>query len=142
MQKIEELAPDIVMLDAHMPGLNGYEICERLKQSDRFRDTPVILLVGSFEPFDEDEAKRVGADDFLTKPFQSIRQLITKVNGLLQDRPTAALSHSAPEVDAADGGVLEYEVAPGQVCRGQIMRWGSRRHPRVRLHMLMTSPKP
>jgi hypothetical protein len=43
----------------------------------------VILLVGSFEPFDEDEARRVGATDVLTKPFQSIRQLVIKVTELL-----------------------------------------------------------
>lgn len=114
MAKIEELGPDIVMLDVHMPGLNGYEICERLKQSDRFRHTPVILLVGSFEPFDEEEANRVGADDFLTKPFQSIRQLITKVNALLEDRPVQVSAASAADNESSGSEALEYEVAPGQ----------------------------
>lgn len=114
MAKIEEISPDIVMLDVHMPGLNGYEICERLKQSDRFRNIPVILLVGSFEPFDEDEARRVGADDFLTKPFQSIRQLITKVGSLLQDRPTESSVTASETTEPADDTALEYEVAPGQ----------------------------
>lgn len=118
MTKIEELSPDIVMLDVHMPGLNGYEICERLKQSDRFRHIPVILLVGSFEPFDEDEARRVGADDFLTKPFQSIRQLINKVGTLLNERPTAALSDPIPVAAEGDDAVMEYEVAPGQDLPG------------------------
>ena len=41
------------------------------------------MLVGSFEPFDEERAMQVGADDYLTKPFQSIRQLVSKVNELL-----------------------------------------------------------
>lgn len=83
MEKLEGFKPDLIMADVNMPGLNGYQICEKIRQSKEFGKTPVILLVGSFEPFDEAEAKRVGADDFLTKPFQSIRQLINKVTELL-----------------------------------------------------------
>ncbi len=85
MDKLREDLPDLVMADVNMPGLNGYEICEKIKQSEFGNsDIPVILLVGSFEPFDEDEAKRVGADDYLTKPFQSISQLVEKVSHLLK----------------------------------------------------------
>jgi CheY-like chemotaxis protein len=80
---LEEIAPDIVLADVFMPGRNGYEVCEHIKRDERFRHIPVMLLVGSFEPFDEAEARRVGADDFLTKPFQSIKQLVKKVAALL-----------------------------------------------------------
>lgn len=83
MEKFEEFTPDLVMADINMPGLSGYEICERIKQNEATRGIPVILLVGSFEPFDEAEAQRVGANDYLTKPFQSIRQLVSKVSDLL-----------------------------------------------------------
>ncbi|MGB7923299.1 MAG: response regulator [Pyrinomonadaceae bacterium] len=86
IQKLEEIAPDIVLADVFMPGRNGYEVCEHIKRDERFRHIPVMLLVGSFEPFDEAEARRVGADDFLTKPFQSIRQLVNKVGALLSGR--------------------------------------------------------
>lgn len=82
MAKFAELAPDLVMADVNMPGLSGYEVCEKIRQSSA-PNIPVILLVGSFEPFDETEANRVGANDFLTKPFQSIRQLVNKVTELL-----------------------------------------------------------
>jgi CheY-like chemotaxis protein len=100
LQKLEELSPDIVLLDIHMPGMSGYEVCERIKGDERFRHIPVMLLVGSFEPFDEAEARRVGADDHLTKPFQSIRQLVSKVGALLggreskedEDAPTKELT--------------------------------------------------
>lgn len=81
--KLEEVAPDIVLADIFMPGRSGYEVCEHIKRDERFSHIPVMLLVGSFEPFDEAEARRVGADDFLTKPFQSIRQLVNKVSALL-----------------------------------------------------------
>jgi CheY-like chemotaxis protein len=84
LDRLLEISPDLVMADVNMPGLNGYQVCERIKQTEKFKNTPVILLVGSFEPFDEAEAQRVGADDYLTKPFQSIRQLVNKVTDLLE----------------------------------------------------------
>ncbi len=86
MQKFVESLPDLVMVDVNMPGADGYQICEMIKQDEETKHIPVILLVGSFEPFDEEEARRVGADDFLTKPFQSIRQLVNKVSGLLEGK--------------------------------------------------------
>ncbi len=84
MQKFNEVAPDLVLADVNMPGLDGYEICEKIKQNEQTKRIPVILLVGSFEPFDEEKARQVGADDFLTKPFQSIRLLVDKVSELLE----------------------------------------------------------
>lgn len=97
MAKMTEFKPDLILADVNMPGLNGYQICEKIKQSDDFRKTPVILLVGSFEPFDEREAQRVGADDFLTKPFQSIRHLVSKVTELLDsDRNFNDLAENEP----------------------------------------------
>src|SRR5688500_2700604 len=66
-----------------MPGPDGYELCERIKRDARLGHVPVVLLVGTFEPFNEAEARRVGADTVLTKPFQSIRNLVGKVGSLL-----------------------------------------------------------
>ncbi len=83
LEKLEEIVPDIVLADVFMPELSGYQVCEHIKRTERFRHIPVMLLVGSFEPFDEAEARRVGADDYLTKPFQSIRALVGKVRDLL-----------------------------------------------------------
>jgi CheY-like chemotaxis protein len=83
LEKLEEIVPDIVLADVFMPEPNGYQVCEHIKHTERFRHIPVMLLVGSFEPFDEAEARRVGADDYLTKPFQSIRALVGKVRDLL-----------------------------------------------------------
>src|SRR5918998_3164527 len=106
IQKLEEIAPDIVLADVFMPGRNGYEVCEHIKRDERFRHIPVMLLVGSFEPFDEAEARRVGADDFLTKPFQSIRQLVSKVGALLSghedDATTKELTLPAEAARAAE----------------------------------------
>ncbi len=87
LEKLNESLPDIVLADVFMPEPNGYALCERIKTDERTRHIPVVLLVGTFEPFNEAEARRVGADDVLTKPFQSIRDLVNKVGGLLGGQP-------------------------------------------------------
>lgn len=101
MEKVRQYAPDLILADVNMPGLSGYQICERIKQSAETQKIPVILLVGSFEPFDEAEAYRVGADDYLTKPFQSIRQLVTKVSDLLESAETVQIEAPPIEIAAA-----------------------------------------
>ena len=78
-----ERPPDVLLADAVMPGPDGYMLCERVKRDARLGRVPVVLLVGTFEPFNEAEARRVGADTVLTKPFQSIRDLVSKVGSLL-----------------------------------------------------------
>jgi CheY-like chemotaxis protein len=88
LDHIEEEAPDIVLADVYMPRKSGFEVCEYIKRSEKLKHIPVMLLVGSFEPFDEGEARRVGADDILTKPFQSIRRLIDRVGSLVSKPPT------------------------------------------------------
>ncbi len=113
MRKFDEFMPDLVMADVNMPGLTGYEICRIIKQTEETRHIPVILLVGSFEPFDEEEAENVGADAFLTKPFQSIRQLVNKVTDLLnQKQSVAEESPSEPQIappTATFADTLEFE---------------------------------
>src|SRR5438105_3578817 len=83
LEELEHVTPDIILADAFMPGLNGYELCRSIKDDERFAQIPVMLLVSSFAPFDEAEAHRAGADDIMTKPFQSIRQLVNRVGSLI-----------------------------------------------------------
>jgi CheY-like chemotaxis protein len=92
---LPEVQPDIVLADVFMPARNGYEVCEYVKTNEKLKHIPVMLLVGSFEPFDEAEARRVGADDILTKPFQSIRRLIDRVGSLVSSPPAEKESPTA-----------------------------------------------
>ncbi|MCP9494148.1 MAG: response regulator [Pyrinomonadaceae bacterium MAG19_C2-C3] len=94
---IERTKPDIVLLDAQMPKPDGYEVCRRIKRDERLRHIPVLLLINSFEPYNEAEARRAGANDTLTKPFQSIRELVNKVSGLLSSaRPSDEAAENKP----------------------------------------------
>lgn len=78
--------PDLVMADILMPGRNGYELCEAIKRDPQLSNVPVLLLSGTFEPFDEEKAKAAGADGWIAKPFES-QALIEKVQRLLSLAP-------------------------------------------------------
>lgn len=87
-RKVPEVRPDVVLADVFMPVRNGYEVCEFVKQDPEFAETPVILLVGAFDPLDEKEAARVGANGVLKKPFVPPDPLISLVSSLLgKDMP-------------------------------------------------------
>jgi CheY-like chemotaxis protein len=81
-RRLADVKPDLVLADIFMPGKNGYELCEAIKESAQFHHIPVVLLVGAFEPFDQAEARRVKADAHLTKPFES-RTLVDTVRKLI-----------------------------------------------------------
>ena len=82
LSKAKEFAPDLILADVVMPGKNGYELCEAVKTDQVLNSIPVILLAGTFEPLDKEEAARVKADDSIVKPFES-QELIDKVDALL-----------------------------------------------------------
>jgi len=86
IKKAEELRPHIIMVDAALPGKNGYEVCEAIKNNYQLKNTPVLLLAGTFNPLDENEARRVMADDSIVKPFES-KHLIEKVEHLFRKFP-------------------------------------------------------
>lgn len=95
--RARELQPDLVLADVYMPGKNGYELCAAIKQDPQLRHVPVLLLAGSFEPFDEGKARAAGADAWIEKPFES-QALIDKVASLLNaaSQAPAAATVAAP----------------------------------------------
>jgi len=78
-------APDIFLLDVNMPGMNGYETCRKLKESERFRSIPVIFISALSEVFDKVAAFESGGVDFITKPFQ-FEEVIARVRTHLELR--------------------------------------------------------
>jgi CheY-like chemotaxis protein len=96
VQAIPSLRPSAVLADIHMPGKNGYEVCEFVKSDPSLSSTPVILLVGAFEVFDEAEATRVGAERRVTKPFEP-KQLHRTVAELVGARPAPTPPPRVPD---------------------------------------------
>ncbi len=91
IDKAREINPDILLIDALMPGMTGYEVAEAVRSTPSLASKPILILTGSFEPFDEEKAKKCGADDFIAKPFES-QQIITKVRELLELGRSRAIS--------------------------------------------------
>src|SRR3981189_2726889 len=83
VRKISDIRPDLVLADVFMPVRNGYEVCKYVKDDSTLSHIPVILLVGAFDPLDEQEAQRVGADGVLKKPFVPPDPLISMVKSAL-----------------------------------------------------------
>lgn len=94
--RAKEARPDVILADVVMPGKNGYEVCQAVKSDPTLASTPVLLLTGTFEAFDEQRAARAGADGHITKPFEA-QSLVDKVNALLAGREApAAAAPAAP----------------------------------------------
>jgi CheY-like chemotaxis protein len=94
MQRLPELRPDLVICDVIMPGRDGYDVCQEIKSSSDYLHLPVILLTGTFEPFDRDRAIAVGCSEIITKPFEA-KKLVDAVERL-------AATPAAPPPTAAD----------------------------------------
>ena len=108
VRKISDVRPDLVLADVFMPVRNGYEVCQYVKTDSTLAHIPVILLVGAFDPLDEQEAQRVGADGVLKKPFVPPDPLISMVKSALQragvdmGSPTPAKSNEPEPLRGTD----------------------------------------
>jgi two-component system phosphate regulon response regulator PhoB len=78
--------PDLVLLDVHMPGLTGVEVCRRLRQDPSLAGTCVVMLTAAGQEWDRLRGRAVGADEYLIKPFSPL-QLIRIVRTLLPEAP-------------------------------------------------------
>lgn len=112
VQKLADTQPDLVLADIFMPGYNGYEVCQFIKNDERFAHIPVILLYGKFDPLDDREVKRVQADDVLQKPFKPPDPLIAKVKSALEK--AAQKRRAAESRQAAQAGMDEFAAAVPQ----------------------------
>jgi len=75
LESVDEDPPDLILLDIMMPGMDGYEVCERLKAVEETRDIPVIFVTAKTEVEDEVKGFKLGAVDYITKPISPPRVL-------------------------------------------------------------------
>ena len=80
--------PAMVLLDIMLPGIDGMEVCRRLKSAPTTADIPIIMLTAKGDEVDKILGLELGADDYITKPF-SVRELIARVKALLRRAPPA-----------------------------------------------------
>ena len=97
LRKAQVLLPDVVILDLMLPGMSGLDVCRALRDSDKTRGIPILMLTAKAEEADQVIGFSLGADDYVTKPF-SVKVLVQRVKALQR--------RSKGPTDAAD--VIDY----------------------------------
>lgn len=111
LEKARSDRPDLILADVFMPGKNGYELCAAVKADPSLAGVPVLLLTGTFEPFDEAKAQASGADGWIAKPFES-QTLINRVKELLDKAWTVSAAPVAETVPESAPAAVSMPVPP------------------------------
>lgn len=87
LELIESVKPELVFLDVMLPKVNGFEICEEVKENKSWKEICIVIVTAKGQEFDKWKGKKVGADFYITKPFNpdEIVALARKVLGLEQE---------------------------------------------------------
>lgn len=120
LKQLKYVPPSLILLDVMMPGINGFETCERLKADPTTQDIPIIFMTALADPIDKVRGFSLGAVDYITKPFQQeevlarvrthlkLRQLTQTLEQQVADR-TAALSQSLQDLKQAHVQLINSE---------------------------------
>ena len=84
LEKVAETAPALVILDLMMPKLDGFEVCEKIRQNPLWKDIRIIILTAKGRDIERKKGMSLGADDYMTKPF-STRDILDRVKELLAE---------------------------------------------------------
>jgi CheY-like chemotaxis protein len=114
LKRLAEVDPDLIVADVFLPGKNGFELCRFVKSQPSHRHVKVIMTAGLLEVFDEDEARRAGADAIIKKPFEA-SAVIAAIKPLVVEAQVAAQSAAAPLATpepAAAPAIKRVPIAP------------------------------
>lgn len=100
----KEYQPDLILLDIMLPGIDGYEVCTEIRKTSQ---VPIIMLTAKGEIFDTVLGLKLGADDYITKPFDSF-ELVARVKALLR-RSSFTAEQQNNDVAANKGNFVEYQ---------------------------------
>ncbi len=112
--RARQIKPDLVLADIGMPGLDGYALCGAIRKDPNIAHTPVLLLTGTFETYDEDKAREVGANGYISKPFEA-QALVDRVQAMLAQKvapPPRPASPAATRPLAVSGPATTAPAAP------------------------------
>lgn len=85
LKALDQSPCDLVLLDVSMPGMDGYEVCKKIRSTDKIKTVPVIFLTGRASSADFRLGTKSGGDTYITKPFRN-NQLLMLINSLLSMR--------------------------------------------------------
>lgn len=84
LEKVAETAPALVILDLMMPKLDGFEVCQKIRENPLWKDIRIIILTAKGRDTERKKGMSLGADDYMTKPF-STRDILNRVKELLAE---------------------------------------------------------
>ena len=93
LKMAQEFRPDLIILDIMLPGMNGYEVCQKIRMSSSLRHTKIIIVSAKAMTSERLKGYQVGADDYLTKPFDG-EELLAKVCAQLHPKPVKAIQEN------------------------------------------------
>jgi two-component system alkaline phosphatase synthesis response regulator PhoP len=106
---------DAILLDVMLPGGNGFDICRTIRQ--RGIQTPILMLTARGQVVDRVVGLKLGADDYLVKPFE-MAELLARIEALLRRSATPAGSPAIPTVDGFRFGTIAVDFRKAEVTRG------------------------
>lgn len=113
LKKVEDESPDLILLDIMMPKMNGFQVCRRIKNEERLRFIPVIMVTALNEIEDKIKGIDAGADDFICKPFNKL-ELLARVKSLLRIKHLHdALEFKIKELEAVQETLRQLAVTDG-----------------------------
>ncbi len=82
--ELNELPPDLIVLDVEMPGIDGYEVCKRIRKIDKHKYLPILMTSRIITPEDISKGNQAGANDYITKPY-NLKNIAKKIENLLKN---------------------------------------------------------
>jgi putative two-component system response regulator len=122
LAQIPDLNPDLILLDVMMPGMDGYEVCRRLKEDEHTRLTPIVFVTALDDRRARLRGIEAGGDDFLTKPFDQL-ELSARVKSLIrQKRLNEDLDHAEKVLFSIARTVESRDPNTGDHCERLVIR--------------------
>jgi sigma-B regulation protein RsbU (phosphoserine phosphatase) len=114
LRSVEKNPPDLVLLDIMMPGIDGYEVCRRLRESEQTRDIPVMFLTSLEDVQNKARGFEIGANDYLTKPFE-ILEVKARVRSLVRAKAYADAVREAREMELSIAREIQMGILPSDL---------------------------
>jgi DNA-binding response OmpR family regulator len=104
--------PDLIILDIMLPGVDGFEVCKKIKQSNK--EIPIIMLTAKSQESDKLLGFELGADDYVTKPF-SVKELVARVKAVLKRSKKSAKKEDSVRVGEAEINFKNFTITKGGI---------------------------